>query len=140
MALFELMQKIIMSYSDERPSEENDKVSKSKSNSSKNNSDLSQLTCMCGKKFVRLNWYTKHTSNCSVHIRKTNDKFAIEPTIPAHIIILNNLIEQEGVEDIGENEDEEKEESLRTDEIRMENEENAFDASFSSHLMIDDIE
>ena len=70
----------------------------------------------------------------------TNDEFAVEQIIPAHIIILNNLIEQEGIEDIGESEDQEKEENLRTDEIRMENEENTFDASFSSHLMIDDIE
>ena len=98
------------------------------------------LNCSCGRSFVRVSWYDKHILNCSSHTSTSSDEISADQTTHQDSVLLNTLIELEGMEELVEFPDEDFVDKLRSAEKNMENEENQFDAAFSSHLIIDDIE
>ena len=96
--------------------------------------------CSCGKSFVRVSWYDKHILNCSTYLPTSSDHMSAEQASNEDSVLINTLIELEGVAELVEFLDEDFVDKLRCAEKNMENEENRFDAAFSSHLIIDDIE
>ena len=98
------------------------------------------LNCSCGRSFSRVSWYNEHILNCSSHTSTSSDKISADQTTHQVSELLNTLIELEGMEELVEFHDEDFVDKLRTAEKNMEYEENQFDAAFSSHLIIDDIE
>lgn len=116
------------------------KNKKQKTDENKKANISSSLTCSCGKFFVRVSWYEKHILSCSTQKCATSDESSTEHVVHQDPVSLNTLIELEGIEELAEHHNEDIVDKLRCAEKNMENEENQFDAAFSSHLIIDDAE
>ena len=102
-------------------------------NNRKGNRSSSSLSCPCGKGFVRASWFDRHVLNCNM-FRNTASPLDHESAI------IENLIDLEGVEELGEYAGEDCESIFRNAEKQMEIEENEFDASSVFHLRVDDVD
>ena len=120
---------------------ENENVNKKqKINENKKVNKSTSLNCSCGKNFIRVSWYEKHTLSCSTHKCAMSDESSTEQVVHQDPVLLSTLIELEGIELLAEHPDEDIMDKLRRAEKYMENEENHCDAALSSHLFIDDAE
>ena len=114
---------------------------KSKSSKSKNIINTSSsLSCSCGRNYIKESWYKRHIATCSVYINNVSVGDAVLMSIDPESILLDNLIDLEGNEELGEYPDTNEEEFYRSAERLMEEEENDFDSKFSAHLLVDDID
>ena len=101
-----------------------------------------ELKCACGKRYKKNSWYLRHIMTCTVHIHYSLGNSCDHPEVNCNTdaVLLDNLIELEYIDEIGEfifHDD--NGESLNL-EREIENEENNFYANFCINIVESEID
>lgn len=98
--------------------------------------------CPCGKSYMKKSktWYARHISLCTKYIHVNTNNSGIEPPLNRESVILDNLIDLECSEDFGVYSWEVDQQVGINLENRLISEENAFDSSLASGIIVEDEE
>ena len=101
-----------------------------------------ELKCSCGKHYKKNSWYLRHIMTCTVHIHYTLGNSCDHPEVNCNTdaVILDNLIELECIDEIGEFTDNDYNGESLNLEREIENEENDFYANFCTNMVESEID
>ena len=103
------------------------------------NSDESSfgLRCSCGKQYKNASWFRRHVSSCAVHIYWTTMTGCDPPAVNINTdaVIIDNLIELEGIDELGDYTDHGNYGKISDLGRESENDENEFYSNFCSHIV-----
>ena len=96
--------------------------------------------CPCGKSYQKKSktWYARHITLCTKYIHTDTNSCEIEPPLDKESVVLDNLIELECLENFGVYSWEVDAQVGINTEDRLISEENAFDASLVSSIVVED--
>ena len=104
-----------------------------------NNSNESSiaLRCSCDKQYKNNSWFRRHLSSCAVHIHCTTITGCDPPAVNINTdaVILDNLIELEGIDELGDYTDHGNNGKISDLERESENDENEYYSNFCSHII-----
>ena len=97
----------------------------------------SGLRCSCGKQYKKDSWFQRHISSCAIHTHSTSISSIDHPDVNINTVamILDNLIELECIDELGDYTDHGNNGETLNLERENENIENDFDSNFCSHII-----
>ena len=106
----------------------------SESNTTTLSVPVDKCSCSCGREFTGKGWLARHMMSCSIHINKNNPASVPIP-IDKSSIILDNLLEMEGLQDMGDFSGDSDMQAMNEFETFLQEKEDAFDLKFVSSIL-----
>ena len=119
--------------------------------SSSSTTIIKSNTCLCGRAFFGKGWYARHVLSCRTHLTQKSsttpadsapemcDNFNQLVSNSVISLMLDNLIELEGLEEDGDYDDDDSNmHNVKLNEVNSDQEEISFDSNFASNILIDD--